>query len=82
MENVVLSWGFQVTGLECPFPCICVGATFVCVCLCQNIANPQSRGGILYGPDGQLILSLLQRGGGEEGQHAEALTQLITHTDN
>lgn len=25
MENVVLSWGFQVTGLECLFPCVCVG---------------------------------------------------------
>lgn len=56
----------------------------VCVCVCQNRANAQStRGGILYGPDGQLILSLLEReGGGNKGQqHAEALTLLITHTD-
>lgn len=69
MANVVPSWGFQVTGLECPLPCICVGPAFVsvCVCLCQNIASPQSRerGGILYGPDGRLILSLLQREGEE-----------------
>lgn len=24
MENVVQGWGLEVTGLECPFPCVCV----------------------------------------------------------
>lgn len=66
MENVVLSWGFQVTGLECPFPCICVGPAIVCASLPKHSQPTEQRGGILYGPDGQLILSLLQRGWGEK----------------
>ena len=55
----------------------------VCMCLCQNIANPQSRE--RWNPEQARRsvnpLSPAERGGGEEGQqHAEALTQLITHT--
>lgn len=69
MANVVPSWGFQVTGLECPLPCICVGPAFVSVCVCVSAktlpAHRAERGGILYGPDGRLILSLLQREGEE-----------------
>lgn len=36
---------------------------------------------ILYEPDGQLILSLCaaDRGGGDNQQHVDALTQLIPH---
>lgn len=65
MKNVVLSWGYQVNGLECPFPSICVRPAFVCVSAKTEPTHRAQRGGILYGPDGQLILSLLERGGEE-----------------
>lgn len=42
MENVVLSRGFQVTSLECPFTRVCVGPAFVWASLPKH-SNPQSR---------------------------------------
>lgn len=85
MKNVVLSWGYQVNGLECPFPSICVRPAFVCVCVCQNRANTQSteRWNPVWTRRSVNPLSLGKRGGGDKGQqHAEALTLLITHADN
>lgn len=90
-----------MTGLECPFPGVCVGPAchqqsavksqpLCCVraCVCGSLpkhSQPRvKRGRILCRADGQLILSPAERGGGEEEgqQHAEPLTQLITHSDN
>lgn len=84
MENVVLSRGFQVTSLECPFTCVCVGPTFVWASLPKH-SNPQSRErwNPVWTRRSVNPLSPAERGGGEEGQqHAETLTQLITHSDN
>lgn len=43
MENAVLSWGFQVTGLECPFPCVSAGPAFVCASLPKH-SQPTEQG--------------------------------------
>lgn len=92
MENAEL--GFPSNWPWMSLPCICVGPAchqqsavkeptyvlHVCVRLCQNIANPQSRErwNPVWTRQSVNPISPAERGGGKEGQQ-EALTQLITH---
>lgn len=82
MENGVLSWGFQVTGLQGPFP---PPPVFVFVCLCQNKANPrEQRWNPARTRRSVNPASPAERGGGggQGGGMLEALTQLIALSDN